>query len=70
LNIGLPEMDGYQFARRLRQAPELAEVRVVLLTDYGQSDDVRRAREVGFDDQSTKSVDFTALARTPAIATG
>ena len=34
------------------------------LTGYGQSDDVQRSREVGFDDHLTKPVDFAALART------
>jgi PAS domain S-box-containing protein len=63
LDIGLPEMDGYQVARRLRERPELAGVRIVALTGYGQSDDVRRAREVGFDDHLTKPVDFNELAR-------
>ena len=67
LDIGLPEMDGYQVAHRLRQQPDLAGVRLVALTGYGQSDDVQRAREVGFDDHLTKPVDFTALARTLAV---
>lgn len=64
LDIGLPEMDGYQVARRLRARPELAGTRIVALTGYGQSDDVQRSREVGFDDHLTKPVDFAALART------
>jgi PAS domain S-box-containing protein len=63
LDIGLPEMDGYEVARRLRQRPGLATTRIVALTGYGQSDDIRRAREVGFDDHLTKPVDFNALAR-------
>jgi CheY-like chemotaxis protein len=66
LDIGLPEMDGYQVARRLRQRPDLAGIRIVALTGYGQSEDVKRAREVGFDDHLTKPVDFDALARTLA----
>jgi signal transduction histidine kinase/ActR/RegA family two-component response regulator len=64
LDIGLPEMDGYQVARRLRARPELAGTRIVALTGYGQSGDVQRSREVGFDDHLTKPVDFVALART------
>ena len=64
LDIGLPEMDGYQVARRLRARPELLGTRIVALTGYGQSDDVQRSREVGFDDHLTKPVDFAALART------
>lgn len=61
LDLGLPEMDGYEVARRLREIPELAGVRMVALTGYGQSEDVRRARAVGFDDHLTKPVDFVAL---------
>ena len=63
LDIGLPEMDGYQVARRLRSDPDLSGTRIVALTGYGQSDDVQRSRDVGFDDHLTKPVDFTALAR-------
>jgi PAS domain S-box-containing protein len=70
LDIGLPEMDGYEVALRLRQRPELASTRIVALTGYGQSDDIQRAREVGFDDHLTKPVDFNALARALAASTG
>jgi len=70
LDIGLPEMDGYQVARRLRSDPDLAGIRIVALTGYGQSDDVQRSRDVGFDDHLTKPVDFAALARTLEAAVG
>jgi CheY-like chemotaxis protein len=63
LDLGLPEMDGYEVARRLRQRAEFALVRIVALTGYGQSEDVRRSRQVGFDDHLTKPVDFAALER-------
>jgi signal transduction histidine kinase len=63
LDLGLPEMDGYEVARRLRQRPEFVGVRIVALTGYGQSEDVRRSREAGFDDHLTKPVDFGALER-------
>ena len=63
LDLGLPEMDGYEVARRLRQRPEFSGVRIVALTGYGQSEDVRRSREVGFDAHLTKPVDFAALER-------
>jgi CheY-like chemotaxis protein len=63
LDIGLPEMDGYEVARRLRERSDFAGVRIVALTGYGQSEDVRRSREVGFDDHLTKPVDFNALAQ-------
>jgi signal transduction histidine kinase len=68
LDLGLPEMDGYEVARRLRQRPEFRGVRIVALTGYGQSEDLQRSREVGFDDHLTKPVDFTALERVLAGA--
>jgi CheY-like chemotaxis protein/two-component sensor histidine kinase len=63
LDLGLPEMDGYEVARRLRARPELADIRIVALTGYGQLEDLRRTREVGFDEHLTKPLDFGALAR-------
>jgi CheY-like chemotaxis protein len=63
LDLGLPEMDGYEVARRLRERPEFAAVRMVALTGYGQSENVRRSWEAGFDDHLTKAVDFAALDR-------
>ena len=63
LDLGLPEMDGYEVARRLRLRPEFIGVRIVALTGYGQSEDLRRSREVGFDAHLTKPVDFGELAK-------
>jgi PAS domain S-box-containing protein len=68
LDIGLPEMDGYEVARRLRALPVSKPVRLIALTGYGQAEDVRRAREVGFDAHLVKPVDFAALER--ALAAG
>lgn len=56
LDIGLPGMDGYEVARRLRQIPGLDRTLLVALTGYGQADDRRRALEVGFDDHLVKPV--------------
>jgi CheY-like chemotaxis protein len=63
LDLGLPEMDGYEVARRLRQRPEFVGVRIVALAGYGQAEDLRRSREVGFDAHLTKPVDFAELAK-------
>lgn len=49
LDIGLPQMDGYEVARRLRKMPELAPLVLVALTGYGSEEDRRRAVEAGFD---------------------
>jgi CheY-like chemotaxis protein len=62
VDIGLPEVDGYEVARRFRamgpQRPYL-----IALTGYGNPDDVKRAREAGFDAHLLKPVDPDALAR-------
>ncbi|WP_437655810.1 hybrid sensor histidine kinase/response regulator [Sorangium sp. So ce1182] len=56
LDIGLPEMDGYEVARRLRGAPGAGAPRIVALTGYGQPDDLRRSREAGCDAHLVKPV--------------
>jgi CheY-like chemotaxis protein len=61
LDIGLPEMDGYEVARRLR-AEGTAGV-LIALTGYAQPEDVRRAEAAGFDAHVTKPVAFSELAR-------
>jgi CheY-like chemotaxis protein len=62
-DIGLPEMDGYEVARRLRQAPESRGVLLVALTGYGRDEDRRRAFEAGFDHHLTKPADPEELRR-------
>ena len=49
LDIGLPGMDGYEVARRMRALPGLEDVVLVALTGYGQEEDRERARVAGFD---------------------
>ncbi|HSF41928.1 MAG TPA: response regulator, partial [Thermoanaerobaculia bacterium] len=73
LDIGLPGLDGYQVASRLRQRPRNAKALLVALTGYGQEDDQRLAREAGFDHHLTKPIDsqviYELLAR-PRPAAG
>jgi signal transduction histidine kinase len=57
LDIGLPGMDGYEVARRLRQQPGGKELHIVALTGYGQAEDQRCSREAGFDQHLVKPVD-------------
>jgi PAS domain S-box-containing protein len=66
LDIGLPEMDGYEVARRMRAIPELGGVRLIAITGYGQAEDRKRTREAGFDDHLTKPVDLPSVERTIA----
>ncbi|MBY0527279.1 MAG: PAS domain S-box protein [Gemmataceae bacterium] len=61
LDIGLPGMDGYEVARRLRQRPETARAQLVAVTGYGQEEDRRLSREAGFDLHLVKPVDLTVL---------
>ena len=59
LDIGLPDMDGYQVAQRIRSTG--SDVVLVALTGYGQSEDVERARVAGFDAHLVKPVDLSRL---------
>ena len=61
MDIGMPRMDGYEAARRLRQAAWSAETVLVALTGWGQEEDRRRSRTAGFDYHLVKPADVTAL---------
>lgn len=54
LDIGMPGMDGYETARRLRQQPGLKKVNLTALTGWGQREDRRRSAEAGFDHHIVK----------------
>jgi PAS domain S-box-containing protein len=57
LDIGMPDLDGYEVARQLRLTDGGKNVRLIALTGWGQDEDKRRAREAGFDQHLTKPVD-------------
>lgn len=61
LDIGLPGVDGYELARRLRQLPGSVNLKLVAVTGYGQASDKERARAAGFDDHLVKPVTVQAL---------
>jgi signal transduction histidine kinase/DNA-binding response OmpR family regulator len=61
LDIGLPGMDGYEVAHRLRAETGLNETLLVALTGYGQEDYRRRSRAAGIDVHMVKPVDLEAL---------
>ncbi len=63
LDIGLPELDGYQLAGRVRAIPRLSTTRLIAVTGYGQAEDRLRTRAAGFDDHLVKPVDLPALER-------
>src|ERR1700749_4007707 len=56
LDIGLPGMDGYEIAERLRELPESTRTVLVAITGYGQDEDRRRSREAGIDHHLVKPV--------------
>ncbi len=61
LDIGLPRLDGYEVARRLRQDAESRSALVVALTGYGQEEDRRQSQAAGFDAHLTKPIDLGEL---------
>ncbi len=60
LDIGLPNLDGYQVARRLRQEG-FADAMIIAVSGYGQEEDRRRSREAGMDYHLTKPVDIKTI---------
>ncbi|HEX4459372.1 MAG TPA: PAS domain-containing protein [Polyangia bacterium] len=61
LDIGLPVMDGYELAQRMRGLPALRGTRIVALTGYGQASDHQRSEEAGFDAHLVKPVQLAQL---------
>jgi CheY-like chemotaxis protein len=61
LDIGLPEMNGYDVARRIREQPWGGQMALVALTGWGQDEDRRLAKEAGFDYHLVKPVDPQVL---------
>ena len=63
LDIGLPVMDGYELARRLRALPGCDGMYLVAVTGYGQSSDRQHSREAGFEEHLVKPVDLDEVQR-------
>ena len=61
LDIGLPDIDGHELARRLRAMPETTQAVLVALTGYGQVEDQQRAYKAGFDHHMAKPADLAKL---------
>ncbi len=57
LDLGMPEMDGYEAARRIRARPEGEQIVLIALTGWGKEEDRRRTAEHGFDGHMTKPFD-------------
>jgi PAS domain S-box-containing protein len=63
LDIGLPDINGYEVARRLRQHPSLQSATLIAMTGYGQPEDRQRSSEAGFHHHLVKPVDWETLER-------
>ena len=61
VDIGLPDLDGYEVARRLRSSEAGRDMKLVAVSGYGQAEDQRRAIEAGFDAHLTKPVSAELL---------
>lgn len=62
LDIGMPGMNGYEVARRIRRMPGLETVRLIALTGWGEEEDRRLAQDSGFDHHLVKPVDVATLS--------
>ncbi|WP_170139502.1 PAS domain S-box protein [Larkinella arboricola] len=60
-DIGMPELDGYETCRVIRQQPWGQEVVLIAITGYGEEEDKQRAKQAGFDAHLVKPIDLQAL---------
>jgi CheY-like chemotaxis protein len=67
LDIGMPKVNGYEAAARIREQPWGRHMALIALTGWGQEDDKRRAIEAGFDHHITKPVDSLVLEKLLAL---
>jgi two-component system CheB/CheR fusion protein len=61
IDIGLPDIDGYEVAKRIRQTPDNRQILLVAVTGYGRAEDREKAFEAGFDEHLVKPVDPSEL---------
>jgi two-component system, sensor histidine kinase len=63
VDIGLPDIDGYEVARRMREVLPKASTRLVAMSGFGQPEDKTRALEAGFDAHFVKPVELDELRK-------
>jgi CheY-like chemotaxis protein len=63
LDIGMPDMNGYEVANRIRAEAWGSEITLIAVTGWGQDEDRRRSRAAGFDFHLTKPIDPEALIK-------
>lgn len=68
LDIGLPDIDGYEAARRMRAQPDGASLVLIALTGWGQEEDREKTVQAGFNQHWVKPVDFEKLAELATLA--
>jgi CheY-like chemotaxis protein len=61
LDLGMPGMDGYETAKRIRQLPDATQIKIVALTGWGQEEDRRRTASAGFDHHLVKPIDLQSI---------
>ena len=67
LDIGLPKLNGYEVARKIREQPWGKSMVLVALTGWGQEEDRRKSREAGFNGHLVKPVDLDNLMKLLAV---
>jgi CheY-like chemotaxis protein len=63
MDIGMPRLDGYDACRRIREEPWGRDIVLIALTGWSQDEDVRQARDAGFDHHLVKPVEPAALEK-------
>jgi CheY-like chemotaxis protein len=61
LDIGLPGIDGYEVARRIRALPDIRRTTLIAVTGWGQEQDKQHAYQAGFDHHFTKPIKLHQL---------
>jgi CheY-like chemotaxis protein len=61
MDLGMPRMDGYQLARRIRALPGGKAMTLIAVSGWGQAADLARSREAGIDQHLLKPVDPARL---------
>jgi len=61
LDIGMPEMDGFETCRLLRSEPDLKEIQIVAATGYGDDDTIEECRRAGFDQHLLKPIEIKRI---------
>ena len=63
LDIGMPGMNGFEVAQRLRELGRVPQLRIVAVTGWGKPEDRKRSREAGFDMHLIKPVELSEIQR-------